>query len=109
MQWRRLRDCQALTGMFQHGLDLFAGHTGKLNVKHQFLLSFLQHNFLKNILQLSQPLWPTQKLYYHLPIKPFARRTQTRSRLRWNDGACWSSLTTSFNSARASSGWFLAR
>ncbi len=45
---------------------------------------------------------------YNLRITPRARRTQTRSRLRWNAGAWASSATTSFNSARARSSWFFA-
>src|SRR5579863_10101175 len=35
----------------------------------------------------------------------FARRTQTRSRLRWNAGAWASSARTSRTSGRARSGW----
>src|SRR6266404_5765558 len=44
-----------------------------------------------------------------LRIRLLARRTHTRSRLRWNAGACASSASTSRTSLRARSAWFLAR
>jgi hypothetical protein len=43
-----------------------------------------------------------------LRVSFLARRTQTRSRFRWNLGACASSASTSCNSARANSGWRLS-